>query len=55
MNEAKTSPTPANYDAKRVSDSGALGKIYRLHGIVGHGGPGDTGVRDAAFFSWLGL
>ncbi|HXJ43918.1 MAG TPA: Gfo/Idh/MocA family oxidoreductase, partial [Bryobacteraceae bacterium] len=31
---------PANYTAKRLSDSGALGQVYRLHGIVGHGGPG---------------
>ena len=44
---------PANYTAKRVSDSGALGQVYRLHGIVGHGGPGSEGVRNGAFFAWL--
>ncbi len=42
---------PANYTAKKVSDSGALGQIYRLHGVVGHGGPGSTGVRNGAFFA----
>ena len=44
---------PANYTAKKVSDSGVLGQVYRLHGIVGHGGPGSTGPRNAPFFEWL--
>jgi predicted dehydrogenase len=44
---------PANYTAKKVADSGALGQVYRLHGVVGHGGPSSQGVRNAAFFSWL--
>jgi predicted dehydrogenase len=44
---------PANYTAKKVADSGQLGQVYRLHGVVGHGGPGSDGVRNAAFFSWL--
>ncbi|MDQ1471846.1 MAG: hypothetical protein QOJ99_3326 [Bryobacterales bacterium] len=44
---------PANYTAKKVADSGILGQVYRLHGIVGHGGPGNQGVRNSAFFSWL--
>lgn len=44
---------PANYTAKAEADSGALGTVYRLRGVVGHGGPGSEGVRDAAFFSWL--
>ena len=44
---------PANYTAKKVADSGQLGQVYRLHGVVGHGGPGSEGVRNAAFFSWL--
>jgi predicted dehydrogenase len=44
---------PANYDAKRVADSGALGQVYRLRGIVGHGGLDPSGVRNGAFFAWL--
>src|ERR1700730_10938983 len=43
---------PANYAAKAQADSGALGQVWRLHGIVGHGGPGSTGVG-RYFFDWL--
>src|SRR5690349_9271929 len=43
---------PANYAAKAQADSGALGQIWRLHGIVGHGGPGSSGVGKY-FFDWL--
>jgi predicted dehydrogenase len=44
---------PANYTAKKVADSGALGQVYRLHGVVGHGGPGSEGIRNSVFFAWL--
>ena len=44
---------PANYTAKAQADSGALGKVWRLHGIVGHGGPGSDGARNKYFFDWL--
>jgi len=44
---------PANYAAKAQADSGAIGKVWRLHGIVGHGGPGSQGTRNKAFFDWL--
>ena len=44
---------PANYTAKKVADSGSLGQIYRLHGIVGHGGPSSEGARNQFFFAWL--
>lgn len=44
---------PANYTAKKTADSGELGKVWRLHGIVGHGGPSSEGVRNKFFFSWL--
>lgn len=44
---------PSNYEAKRIADSGALGQIYRLRGIVGHGGLDPAGVRNGAFFAWL--
>jgi predicted dehydrogenase len=43
---------PANYAAKAHADSGALGQVWRLHGIVGHGGPGSSGVGKY-FFEWL--
>jgi predicted dehydrogenase len=44
---------PANYTAKEQADSGELGKIWRLRGIVGHGGPGSRGARSKYFFEWL--
>jgi len=44
---------PANYAMKAQADSGVIGKPWRLHGIVGHGGPGSTGVRSKYFFEWL--
>ncbi len=43
---------PANLEAKKVVDSGVIGKPWRLHGIVGHGGPGSTGPS-RFFFDWL--
>ena len=43
---------PANYTAKAQADSGALGQVWRLRGIVGHGGPGSTGTGKY-FFDWL--
>jgi predicted dehydrogenase len=44
---------PTQYAAKAVADSGDLGKVYRLRGIVGHGGPGSEGPRNKYFFEWL--
>jgi predicted dehydrogenase len=44
---------PANYAAKAQADEGALGRVWRLRGIVGHGGPGSTGARSKYFFEWL--
>jgi predicted dehydrogenase len=44
---------PANYAAKSQVDSGAIGPAWRLHGIVGHGGPGSQGARSKYFFEWL--
>jgi predicted dehydrogenase len=43
---------PANYTAKAQADAGALGRVWRVRGIVGHGGPGSTGVGKY-FFDWL--
>jgi predicted dehydrogenase len=44
---------PSNYVAKAAVDSGEIGKPWRLHGIVGHQGPGSEGVRNKYFFAWL--
>jgi predicted dehydrogenase len=44
---------PSNYVAKAAADRGDIGTIYRLHGVVGHGGPGSEGVRNQYFFAWL--
>jgi predicted dehydrogenase len=44
---------PSNYVAKAAVDHGDVGTVYRLHGIVGHGGPGSTGPREKYFFAWL--
>ncbi len=43
----------SNYTAKAQVDSGAVGKLWRLRGIVGHGGPGSQGARNKYFFEWL--
>jgi predicted dehydrogenase len=44
---------PANYTAKQQADAGALGQVWRLHGVVGHGGPGWEGASNKYFFEWL--
>jgi predicted dehydrogenase len=44
---------PTNYAAKAAADRGEIGTVYRLRGIVGHGGPGSNGVRNKYFFDWL--
>jgi predicted dehydrogenase len=44
---------PANYAAKAQVDAGALGQVWRLRGVVGHGGPGAEGARSKYFFAWL--
>jgi predicted dehydrogenase len=44
---------PANHAAKDLADSGALGNIYRIRGVVGHGGPGGPTGLNKFFFDWL--
>jgi len=44
---------PANYAVKAAADRGAIGQVWRLHGIVGHGGPASEGPRNQYFFAWL--
>ena len=43
---------PSNIEAKKLVDAGVIGTPWRLHGIVGHGGPGSTGTG-RYFFDWL--
>ena len=43
----------ANYAAKAQVDAGGVGQLWRLRGVVGHGGPGSTGTRSKYFFEWL--
>jgi predicted dehydrogenase len=43
----------SNYTAHGLADTNALGKIYRLRGVVGHGGPSSDGPRNSFFFDWL--
>ncbi len=44
---------PANYAAKAAVDAGRLGQVWRLRGIVGHGGPGAPEGLNKFFFDWL--
>jgi predicted dehydrogenase len=44
---------PSNYAVKAAADGGAIGQVWRLHGTVGHGGPGSEGPRNQYFFAWL--
>ncbi|HEU0139540.1 MAG TPA: Gfo/Idh/MocA family oxidoreductase [Bryobacteraceae bacterium] len=44
---------PSNYTARKAAESGAVGPVYRLHGIVGHGGPGGPTGLNKYFFAWL--
>lgn len=44
---------PTMHALKTKLDSGELGTVWRLHGIVGHGGPGGPTGRNKFFFDWL--
>lgn len=44
---------PSNYAAKSIVDSGAIGDVYRVRGVVGHGGPGSATGLNKWFFEWL--
>jgi predicted dehydrogenase len=43
-----TAPT---YIAKTAVEQGAIGPVYRLSGLLGHGGPGD--YHGSTFLTWL--
>ncbi len=41
----------STYAVKAAVDSGAIGKVFRLHATVGHNGPGDP--AKSSFAAWL--
>jgi predicted dehydrogenase len=43
--------TAPAYAAKAAADAGAIGHVYRLSGLNGHGGPGD--YSQSTFLTWL--
>jgi predicted dehydrogenase len=43
----------ANYTAKKAADDGMVGQVWRLRGLVGHGGPGGSKGLNKVFFEWL--
>lgn len=44
---------PSMYTGKKVIESGDLGTVWRLRGIVGHGGPGAASGTNKYFLDWL--
>ncbi len=44
---------PTNHELKRQATSGKVGKVWRLHGVVGNGGPSPRDLRRKVFFDWL--
>lgn len=44
---------PTQQAARDLVQKGELGQVYRLRGVVGHGGPGSEGPRNKHFFAWL--
>lgn len=44
---------PTMHSLKTKLDTGEIGNVWRLHGIVGHGGPGNATGRNKFFFDWL--
>lgn len=44
---------PSNYAAKKLAEQGALGEVFRVRGVVGHGGPGGPTGLNKYFFEWL--
>jgi predicted dehydrogenase len=44
---------PTQAAAFEYAKSPEVGQIYRIRGVVGHGGPGSSGARSKYFFDWL--
>ena len=43
----------ANHELRRLTASGKIGKVWRLHGVVGNGGPSPRDLQRKVFFDWL--
>lgn len=43
--------SPAQYAVKAAVEAGAVGQVFRLRALAGHGGPGDP--RKSSFAAWL--
>ena len=43
----------SQYTAKKAADDGMVGQVWRLRGLVGHGGPGGSKGLNKVFFDWL--
>ena len=44
---------PSNHEMRRQAAEGKIGKVWRLHGVVGNGGPAPRDLRRKVFFDWL--
>ena len=44
---------PSNHEQRRLAASGAIGDVWRLHGVVGNAGPSPRDLRRKVFFDWL--
>ncbi len=43
----------ANHQLRRMASGGSIGKVWRLHGVVGNSGPAPRDLRRKVFFDWL--
>jgi len=43
----------ANHQLRRMASEGSIGKVWRLHGVVGNSGPAPRDLRRKVFFDWL--
>lgn len=44
---------PGNHKQREQAAAGAVGKVWRLHGVVGNRGPTPRDLRRKVFFDWL--
>lgn len=44
---------PSNHELRRQAAEGKIGKVWRLHGVVGNSGPAPRDLRRKVFFDWL--
>ncbi len=44
---------PSNHEVRRLASEGRVGRVWRLHGVVGNGGPSPRDLRRKVFFDWL--